>query len=326
MNKTLLAILIAATSSSVLANEIYSNETTKVSMKGEVDAYFASTDIKGTKTDADVNMWAKIQMDAEQKLSDTLTSFASFEIESGSWYDGTDSEAKFDDVYVGVKTDIWGIAVGETGDLADSMDAIEKDDITNEGNYLGGAGGHHRESKGKGIVAKTKFGPMSFVVDYNTVADDDIDSTIGVSADYSNDFVSVGASYISGEADANTDLEIMGVSVSTEIQGIYLAATYVDFEGVNSFGFYKTADYTSGKTLSAAASYKFDDIRVYTTFSSVDVDDTNTNKYGDSSNWVVGTDYAYNDDILIFAEYQQGEADWHSEDSSTIVTGVYYTF
>lgn len=132
MKKTLVALSVLAAAANVNAAEIYSTDASKVSLKGEVDAYLATTDIDNgstkTKKDPYVAVWGKIQLDAEHKVSDTLTSFASFEIESGTdVYDGSNTNnASFDDIYIGVKTDTWGVAVGEVGDLADSQDAIEK--------------------------------------------------------------------------------------------------------------------------------------------------------------------------------------------------------
>ena len=135
MKKTLVALSVLAAAANVNAAEIYSTDASKVSLSGEVDAYVATTDIEKqgttkqrTETDPSVMVWGKIQLDAEHKVSDTLTTFASFEIESATGFDSsdTDNNAKFDDLYVGVKTDTWGVAVGEVGDLAASTDAIEK--------------------------------------------------------------------------------------------------------------------------------------------------------------------------------------------------------
>jgi len=331
MKKTLLSLLVAAVATPAIAGDIYSTDTTKVSFSGEIDGYFAKTDIQGVKTDADVNMWAKVQMDAEQKITDTLTGFTSFEIEAGSWYTGTDSEANFDDVLIGLKTETWGVAMGEVGDLASSSDAIEKDDITNEGNYMGSAGGNHRESDGKGFVGKANFGPMTFVVDANTVADNDTDNTYGFSADFQHDLFSVGASYITGEVAATgtssaADFELFGMSASTEFKGVFLAATYADFEGVDSFGFYKTDALVKGDTLGLAASYKIEKARLYTTYSIADVKAMAGSDQGDATNWVIGADYQVAKNITAFAEYQQADADWATEDSMTVVTGVYYAF
>ncbi|WP_394126261.1 hypothetical protein [Vibrio hepatarius] len=44
------------------------------------------------------------------------------------------------------------------------------------------------------------------------------------------------------------------------------------------------------------------------------------------SNFVVGADYSIASNILAFAEYQQVDADWATDDSMTVVTGVYYSF
>ena len=324
MKKTLLAALIATATTSAFAGEIYSSDTSKVSMKGEVDAYLATTDINGTKSDADINVWAKVQMDAEQKINDQLTSFASFEIEAGSYYGDTDTAANFDDVHVGVKTDTWGIAVGAVGDLAESADAIQKDDITNEGNYMGSAGGNHRESKGNGIVAKTKFGPMTFVADINTTNEKNLDSTYGISADYAQDIFSIGASFIQGETDSDEEYELYGVSASAEFSGVYLAATYAEFKGADSFGFYGVTGLADGETMGLAASYQIESARIYTTYAVADIESNTEN--GDTTNWVIGADYALASNITAFAEYQQGDADWATDDSMTVVTGVYYSF
>ena len=331
MKKTLLTLLIASVTAPAMAGDIYKTDTTKVAFSGEIDGYLATTDINGVKTDADVNMWAKVQMDAEQKLTDTLTGFTSFEIEAGSWYTGTDSDARFDDVLIGVKTDVWGVAMGEVGDLASSADAIEKDDITNEGNYMGSIGGNHRESDGKGFVGKASFGPMTFVADVNTVADNDTDNTYGFSADFDHELFSVGASYITGEVEATAtsakaDFELYGLSASTEFKGVYLAATYADVQGTDSFGFYKTDALAKADSFGLAASYKIEKTRIYTTYSMVDVKAMTGNDQGDTTNWVIGADYQVAKNILAFAEYQQAEADWEADDSMTVVTGVYYAF
>ena len=45
MKKTLLALAIAATATSVNAAEIYSNDDTKVGLKGEVDIYLSQSEV-----------------------------------------------------------------------------------------------------------------------------------------------------------------------------------------------------------------------------------------------------------------------------------------
>ncbi|MDK9760336.1 porin, partial [Vibrio sp. D173a] len=232
MKKTLLALAIAATATSVNAAEIYANDDTKVGLKGEVDIYLSTSEVDTsttatTKKEADVSTWAKIQLDAETKLN------ASVEIES----DG--SNAKFDDGLAGFKTDTWGMAFGETGDLAESADAIQKDDITNEGNYMGSTGGHHAESSGHGAVFKGQFVEgLTLVADINTDSTENVDNTYGISADYAFGAFSVGASYITGERTENVDYLLTGVSASAEFGGLYLAATYAQYEGNQGYGYW----------------------------------------------------------------------------------------
>jgi predicted porin len=338
MKKTLLALAIAATATSVNAAEIYSNDDTKVGLKGEVDIYLTQSEVDnvvGTgsvKKDADVSTWAKIQLDAEQKLNDQFTAFASFEIES----DG--SNAKFDDVLAGFKTDTWGMAFGETGDLAESADAIQKDDITNEGNYMGSTGGHHKESSGHGAVFKGQFVEgFTIVADVNTEATDGVDNTYGISADYAFSNFSIGASYIAGDAAENVDYLLTGVSASAEFGGLYLAATYAQYEGNQGYGYWDLASgYGNGETMGVAAAYQLDAVRLYTTYA-VATTDERVSATGvvssiadvDSTNLVVGADYAFRNNILFFAEYQTAdfEVDGGADlDADGVTAGVYYTF
>lgn len=338
MKKTLLALAIAATATSVNAAEIYSNDDTKVGLKGEVDIYLSQSEVDKDlttteKEEANVHTWGKIQLDAEQKLNDQFTAFASFEIES----DG--SNAKFDDVLVGFKTDTWGMAFGETGDLAESADAIQKDDITNEGNYMGSTGGHHRESAGQGVVFKGQFVEgFTIVADVNTDSTEDVDNTYGISADYAFSNFSIGASYITGDAAKDVDYSLAGVSASAEFGGFYLALTYAQFEGNQGYGYWDlsdiTAEYGNGETMGVAAAYQIDAVRLYTTYSVATTDElssaTGTRSISDidSTNLVVGADYAFRDNILFFAEYQTADFEYSSEtlDADGVIAGVYYTF
>ncbi|MBE8577734.1 porin [Vibrio sp. OPT18] len=345
MKKTLLALAIAATATSVNAAEIYSNDDTKVGLKGEVDIYLTQSEVDNVsgvgseKSDADVSTWAKIQLDAEQKLNDQFTAFASFEIESSG------SAAKFDDVLVGFKTDTWGMAFGETGDLAESADAIQKDDITNEGNYMGSTGGHHAESTGHGVVFKGQFVEgFTIVADINTESTDGVDNTYGISADYAFSNFSIGASYITGERakDASdndatdVDYSLAGVSASAEFGGLYLAATYAQYEGNTGYGYWDLASgFGNGETMGVAAAYQLDAVRLYTTYAVATTDEhvSNTGVVTkisdvDSTNLVVGADYAFRNNILFFAEYQTAdfETDTKTLDADGVTAGVYYTF
>ncbi|ENM3962773.1 porin [Vibrio cholerae] len=340
MKKTLLALAVLAAAGSVNAAEIYSSDATVVKLKGEVDAYLATTKTTSTaqvktKTDPDVNAWGKIQLDAETKLTDTLNAFGSFEIEAGSDYESTDDKAVFDDLYVGVKTDVWGVAVGEVGDLADSMDAIQKDDITNEGKYMGSTGGHRSESAGHGAVFKAKVTDgLVFVADVNTEKDEDVDNTYGVSLNYTVDMFSIGASYVTGEAAKDIDYSVAGVSASIDVSGFFFAATYGQYEGNKKYGFFSASDYYSGDAFGVAASYSFNDVRIYSTYAVMSLDEltkTGVDANGDTDNLVVGIDYAVASNITVFAEYQTAETSndfsaGGNQEKDVALIGAYYKF
>ncbi len=345
MKKTLLALAVMAATSSVAANEIYSTDTSKLSLTGEIDAYLITDDVDdlagGNKTtDLDVEMWAKIQVDAEHKINDTLTAFASFEIETDNQ---GESETGFDDVFIGVKTDVWGVAIGEVGDFADSMDAIQKDDITNEGNYMGSTDGHHTEGNGNGFVVKVEvLDGLVLVADVHTDEDEDVDNTYGVSANYAFSNYSIGASFVTGDAgveddnddfDYATDYSVYGLSVSAEFGDLFLAATYAEFEGSQVLAYWDTAN-LSGSTVGVAASYRINKTLLYTTYAFADIDESayeggTTDVDEDISNLVVGASYDLLDNILLFAEYQVADVDFDDEgdlDAYTFIAGVYYTF
>ncbi|GLT19307.1 porin [Vibrio zhanjiangensis] len=347
MKKTLVALSVLAAAANVNAGEIYATDASKVSLSGEVDAYVATTDVTNasnvnTKQDPYVVVWGKIQLDAEHKVNDALTAFASFEIESASdvYVGDSDNNAKFDDLYVGVKTDVWGVAVGEVGDVAASTDAIEKGDITNEGNFFGAAGGHRSESDGQGIVFKSKLGDsLVFVADLNTEANDKVDNTYGASLDWSiNDMFTLGGSFVSGESAENVDYSLAGVAASAEYKGFLFAASYGQFEGVNDWGLFgTTTSYFDGDAYGVAAQYTIEKTRLYATYDVMELDEvqvaggSNLNAKGDLTNLVVGVDYALLANVKVFAEYQAADTSddfsaGANQDGDSFILGAYYTF
>lgn len=372
MKRTLIALAVLAAAGSANAAQIYGSDTSKVSLKGEIDAYLSTfkqdtSATADTKRSPDMDMWAKMQIDAEHKLNNKFTVFGSFEIESSSGYDvaaDSDFDAVFDDLYAGVKTDTWDVAIGEHGDWGDSMDATEKDDITNEGYYLGNAGGHHTESSGHGISYKYYgIDGLTYIADITTDQTDGVDPTYGTSLDYTFGNYSVGASFQAGDQAsgvtdgtnaitgkyAATDYYKGGVSASATFGGLYLAATYVAYEGVDDFGFFNagnTATSTStkfyeGNSYGLAASYTIDKVRLYSTYAvmsndkltTVDATSSTTTDVNDAdvSNWVMGTDYTIDDNLLVFAEYQtatqeSGLSGSVDLDAYSVIIGSYYTF
>lgn len=330
MKKTLLALAIMAASGSLSAAEIYSTDTSKFSLKGEVDGYLLTSDVDGldgttTKSDPDASYWAKIQVDAEQKINDTLTAFASFEIE------GDDTYLELDDVYVGFKTDTLGIAIGEVGDFAESMNVLQKDDITNEGNYFGTTT-NPSESGGHSIAVKGEFVEgLVLVADAHTQSDDDQGNIYGVSADYTFSGYSIGAAFLTGDAAENVDYSVAGVSATADLGGFFVTASYTEYEGNKKYGYWTTDDYLSGSSVGLAASYQLDKTRLYTTYVFADADEntaTGASADVDTTNLVLGVDYALSDNVTLLAEYQIAEFDNGSEtfDAYGVTTAIYYVF
>jgi hypothetical protein len=356
MKKTLVALSVLAAAANVNAGEIYATDASKVSLKGEIDAFVTQSDIEtsqGTREEKDANVvtWGKIQLDAEHKLNADLTVMGSFEIESSSGaVDGTDDKAVFDDMYVGIKADSWTVAVGEVGDVADSTDAIEKGDITNEGKFFGHAGGHRSESKGNGIVLKADLADnLVFVADVHTVSDKDVENTIGASLDWAiNDMFSIGGSFVSGEQAKDVDYRVGGVAASMTAGGFMVAATYAQYEGVNSYGLFGSKagtvnfEYMNGDAYGVALQYTIDKTRLYATYDVMGLDEvtkTGADANGDTTNLVVGAEYSVMDNLKVFTEYQTadtsndfdgasvpGQATGKGLDADVYLVGAYYTF
>ncbi|HGF7203483.1 porin [Vibrio cholerae] len=341
MKKTLLALAVLAAAGSVNAAEIYSSENTSVALKGEIDAYAIQSEVTKetvkTKSSADFSAKGKVQLDASHKLSNGLDTFGSFEIENS-----TDKrDAKFDDLYVGVKGEMWGVAVGETGDFAESFDAIQKTDIANEGNYIGLDRPY--ESSTDGLALKlTPAGGLTLVADVYTNTDDKLDNSYGLSANYAAEMFSIGASYNSSEVAEGYDASSYGVSASVDVAGFFFAATYLSTEGLNTLGatdidgVKSAVGAVEGDVWNFAASYQIDALRLYTTYAYGDFDKlvslTNVSSKtaidGQIDDLVVGIDYAVSKNVLLLAEYEvaKGKKDFADNKYQDITLGVYYKF
>lgn len=353
MKKTLVALSVLAAAANVNAAEIYSAEGSSVSLKGEIDVLakqsevdqandmFTPTSKTTTKEDPAISTWAKIQLDAEHKVNANWTAFGSFEIQTADY---GDSNAEFDDVLAGLKSDSLSIAFGEVADLAESMDAIQKDDIGNEGNYMGSTGGHHKESEGVGAVVQSQLtDELTLVFDVHTDKTEDVDNTYGLSLDYSTDMFSVGAAYVTGDAAEDIDYMVGGVSASVTYEGLMVAATYAQFEGNYKFGFWKyqnddktVTEYYNGDVMGLALAYSVDKVRLYSTYAMYTVDEEQVVNNSvslpdelDGSNLLVGIDYAFMDNVLLFAEYETGSQEITKDlelDADTVKAGFYYSF
>nr|WP_319555855.1 porin [uncultured Vibrio sp.] len=332
MKKTLLALAVATVSTSALAaGNIYDDGTTAFNVKGEIDTYLSASDTTKTadgvatknSTDADIDLWAKIQIDATHKLNDSVTAFGSFEIENGNGFDSwkgiaaDDHAMATDDLYFGFSVgENFGIAVGEIGDFGDSLDAITIDN-TNEGLGYMDDFVSSLESAGHAVSMKYTTGGLKLIADSYLSSDEDEDVAYGVSAQYAfNEMFTVGATYQDqGNRGHGDDHQIMGVAARMSVANFGAAVNYVseDIDGASDL-----------ETVSAALDYQIEKARLYTSFGFTDGDNDEEITY-----YTVGADYAVSSNIAAFFEYTDAE---NKEDSDNklegdgVVAGMYYTF
>ncbi|UJF19691.1 porin [Vibrio sp. SS-MA-C1-2] len=359
MKRTLLALLVAATASNAMAANIYQNDTTSVGLKGEIDATMSKSSIDGAEAgakddlDADVDMWAKIQMDINHKINDTFGLKGSFEIESDSGYSNPFSKynlsnadlsedkgnsMKADDVYVALSMgDNWVAAAGEIGDVGDSLDAITIDN-TNEGlGFMDDYNAASVESRGHAIGVKGKVAGVTVVADTYFNQDTDVDQSYGISAEYDIAGFTVGATYQGGQKVADVDYYNTGVAVGYAIGNFSAKVNYVAFEGYGfANGESANADNAEGNQVGLSAAYQIQNARVYFSggLASADAVDTEGNELSqgdtDLSFFTVGTDYQITNNLTAFVEYSQANYDYDIDQEDTTqqfgIMGVYFTF
>ncbi|AXT70411.1 porin [Vibrio sp. dhg] len=325
MKKTLLALAVATVSTSALAaGSIYDDGTTSFNLKGEIDTYLSTrkNEVNGNevaKNDLDVDVWAKVQVDATHKLNDDVTFFGSFEVENNGGFGYDDSEETdvvTDDLYFGAYIgENFGIAAGEVGDFGDSLDAVTIDN-TNEGYGYMDDFVSYLESKPHAVSMKYTTGGLKLIADTYLSDDEDEDAAYGVSAQYAfNDMFTAGATYQDqGNRGHGDDHQIMGVAARMSIANFGAAVNYIseDIDGADDL-----------ETISAALDYQIDKARLYTSFGFTDADGDDDFNY-----YTLGADYAFSSNVLAFAEYSAAElnvSDVKDEDELVLV-GVYYTF
>ncbi|MDV7103784.1 porin [Vibrio sp. TH_r3] len=328
MKKTLLAFAIATITTGANAANIYSDDQNSLDLKGEIDAYLSTSELKNAsignyKNDPDVDVWAKIQVDATHKLNDSVTVFGSFEIENGVGFGFDSSEDKdvtTDDEYIGATLgENFGFAVGEIGDFGDSLDAIIIDN-TNEGvGYVDDVAGRF-ESKSHGISFKYDTDNLTLIADTYLSAEQNQDAVYGLSASYDIAGFNIGASYQDrgnrGTYDTtNTgDNDVYGIKLGYSFSDFSIASHYV-VEQVNS------VDY---EVVGVAADYTIEDVRLYTSAYVADADGSSD----EITTYTLGADYAFSENLLGFVEYSAADNNDYEDNAeySQSVAGVYFTF
>ncbi|MEZ8084291.1 MULTISPECIES: porin [Vibrio] len=333
MKKTLIALALAGISTSTLAaGNIYDDGTTAFNVKGEIDTYLSTaestTTVNGaatkTKSDIDVDLWAKIQIDATHKLNDSVSAFGSFEIQNGNGFDGwkgkvsDDNSMQTDDLYFGFNIgENFGIAAGEVGDFGDSLDAVTLDN-TNEGLGYMDDFVSSLESAGHAISAKYTTGGLKLIADTYLSSDENEDAAYGVSAEYTFDeMFTLGATYQDqgNRSKKGNDYSVMGAKAGLTLGNFGAAVNYIfeDIDGASDLD-----------TISAALDYQIEKARLYTSFGFTDGDNDEEINY-----YTIGADYSVSSNILAFVEYTDAEdvADNNNKvEGDGVVAGMYYTF
>ncbi|CAE6900013.1 Gram-negative porin [Vibrio sp. B1REV9] len=330
MKKTLLALAVAGISTSALAaGNIYDNGESSFNISGEIDTYLSTSEkktngVSTNKKDADIDLWAKIQIDAQHKLNQDVTLFGSFEIENGEGFagDADNKSVSTDDLYFGAYIgQNWGVAVGEIGDFGDTLDAITLD-ITNEGYDRADDFVNGLESGGHAAAVKGSFEKLTVIADVYLDQAENNDVAYGFSAEYAlNDMFTVGAMYQDqgtrfykeeGKVE-KLEYSITGASARFNMNNFEAAVAYI-VEDINN----EELD-----TIAAAAAYQINDARLYTTFGFSDGEKDVEGHY-----YTLGTDYKLSANLKTFIEYSVVETEDRLEkvEGDLVVAGAYYTF
>lgn len=330
MEKKIIALAVALAAAGANAATLYDNEQSKLAVKGEIDAYLSTVEVEGTSSDydldPDIDLWAKIQVDAEHKLNSGIKVFGSFEIENGVGFDKGDGDNKdvtTDDEYIGAMlTESFGIAVGEIGDFGDSLDAITIDN-TNEGFGFVDDVVTSFESKGHTMSMKYDAEGLKLIADMYMAEEEERDAAYGLSASYDIAGFNLGASYQDhGNREAydaiNTgDNDVYGFKAGYSAGAFSIAAHYV-VEQINS---------VDHEGVGIAADYTIDALRLYTSAFTAEKDNSAANE-DDMTAYTLGFDYAIADNLTGFAEYSFADNYEYSKDAekTIAVAGVYFTF
>lgn len=330
MNKKFIALAVAAlVSGTASAATVYENDTTTFGLSGEMDAYLSTYDVDSDTAandksyDPDIDLWAKVQVDAEHQLNETVKVFGSFEVENGVGFvagDGGDKDVTTDDEYFGAMFgDNFGVAIGEVGDFGDSLDAITIDN-TNEGKGYMDDYATSFESDGHTLSMKYDANGLKLIADTYMNEDEDLDPAYGVSASYTVSGFNIGASYQDhGNRDdfdsSNTgDNDIYGFKVGYAADNFSIAAHYVN----------EQIDSVDTDVIGVAADYTIDATRLYVSGFTADQDGQDE----DLTAYTLGADYAFSDNLKGFVEYTaEDNAGYVDGDETTLaVAGMYFTF
>jgi predicted porin len=294
MKKTLLAtaILAGLVSVSAQAATVYDQDGQTLKISGDIDALVYSND--STAGTLDEDNYASINIKGFTKVSDTVTAYAEFEIDTDGYdteISGTDTETSafaIDELVVGLDT-----AYGDFSFAGVSSALGQISDFTDVGNEFGGNLEEISGGGASGFAYANTFGGLTLNAEYIASSDEDADS-VGVSAVYSIDGLSLGLGYVTldesnelalglsysidalyvglgyamGESDATTDFTIIELAVT---YGVTDDVTLMAFYGIgeeevgstttDSLDYYAVeASYSFASNVSANVGYKVDNL------------------------------------------------------------------
>jgi len=305
MKKTLLAsaILAGLVSVSAQAATIYDQEGTTVEVSGsaEVAAFF------NTSGSAVSDSSGSIGISGESKVSDSVTAYAEFSIESDA-----DSAVTTDDLLVGFDTAYGDFSMGATDAALDQIT-----DFTDIGDEFGGIQGIAGGDGDTGFFYTNSFGGVVVNAEYIASDVQDADS-MGVSvAYYTESGLGFGLGYVTVE-DATDDADEIAVGVGYTAGDLYVGLGYA----IVSQG---DEDITS---IELAAKYQAtSDLSVAVLTGQAELDDGTTTS-DEEGYFAVELGYSVNDSVYTYVGYQTStldESDANYNDDQ-IKASVEYSF
>ena len=272
MKKTLLAsaILASLVSVSAQAATVYDADGSTLKISGDVDVTAYSDDsVDGTIGNAS---YASINLFGTTTISDSVTAYAEFEIDTGSYStaeskfgadvdgDGEDdsvktSEFAIDELLVGFDTAYGDFSFGDTSSALGQIS-----DFTDVGNNFAGSQEVIEGEGETGFAYANTFDALTVNAEFKASSEDEEDS-IGISAVYSLNGLSVGLGFVTvDEADElafglgySMDALYVGlgyamgaIDADIDFTSIELAVTYGVTDDVTVMAFYGTGEVEFG--------------------------------------------------------------------------------
>ena len=329
MKKTLLAsaILAGLVSVSAQAATVYDQDGITLKISGDVDATVYSDDsVDGSLGNAN---YASINLFGTTKVSDSVTAYAEFEIDTGgnsvSFTDtdtdvtsGTNisntttsksSEFSLDELVVGLDTTYGDFSFGGVDSALGQVS-----DFTDIGNELGGIQEVLEGGGASGFAYANTFAGISLNAEFIASEDKDADS-MGISAVYSLEGLSLGLGYVAVDEE-NQLLVAAGYAVANLYVGVSYGIGEVLSYGDSTYG--QLSDLT---TLEFSAAYQVTgDVSVVALLGQAEVEDADVKDY-----YALEVGYSLADNVLTTVGYSADNLD-NADPDNSIYAQISYDF